>query len=241
MINYAHRVASAYAPENTLAAFYLAQQLKANGLETDIQATSDGVLVLFHDDDLYRITQTEGKVSDFTYEQLLKLDFGSFKDPLYKIEKILKLYDFLRYFGHKPLKLALEIKQVGLEKEILDAVASYDLASQVVITSFSLPALIKTRELDSELKIGYLTAKIEDEILRELKDLKIGQICPNISSLTRQDLIFAKDQGFNVRAWGVKDERLMQKAFDLRVDGMTVDFPDKLAALMQIGDSPGFA
>ena len=50
MINYAHRGASEYAPENTLSSFYLGLLQGANGIETDIQRTKDGVLVLFHDD-----------------------------------------------------------------------------------------------------------------------------------------------------------------------------------------------
>lgn len=232
MINYAHRGASAYAPENTLAAFYLAQTQRANGLETDIQSTSDGVLVLFHDDDLYRITQTKGKVSDFTYKQLLKLDFGGYKGPLYKNEKIVTLNDFLNYFSQKPLKLALEIKQDGVEERLLQTIDAYNCFSQTVITSFSLPSLIKTRELNSKVEIGFLTSKIEDRILKDLAQLNIRQICPNIASLNKEALEYAKSLGFNVRAWGVKDEELMHKAFNLKVDGMTVDFPDKLAALM---------
>ena len=52
MINYAHRGASEYAPENTMSSFYLGLTMKANGIETDVQKTKDGKLVLFHDDTL---------------------------------------------------------------------------------------------------------------------------------------------------------------------------------------------
>ena len=51
-INLAHRGASAYAPENTLASFYKGVELGANGIETDLQKTKDGVIFLFHDDKL---------------------------------------------------------------------------------------------------------------------------------------------------------------------------------------------
>ena len=46
----------------------------ANGVETDIHRTKDGVLVLFHDDDIARVTNGTGQVSDYTYSQLLELD-----------------------------------------------------------------------------------------------------------------------------------------------------------------------
>ena len=73
MINYAHRGASEYAPENTLSSFYLGLMQGANGLETDVQKTRDGVLILFHDDTLDRVTDHTGKVSDYTWEELKKV------------------------------------------------------------------------------------------------------------------------------------------------------------------------
>ena len=73
-INYAHRGASSYAPENTMSAFYLGLRRGANGIETDVQRTKDGVLVLFHDDTLKRVTGQEGSIQDYTYEELQGFD-----------------------------------------------------------------------------------------------------------------------------------------------------------------------
>ncbi|MBS1484153.1 MAG: glycerophosphodiester phosphodiesterase, partial [Clostridium sp.] len=61
-INYAHRGASAYAPENTLSAFYLGLEMGANGIETDIRRTKDGQLVLFHDATLEQAAGLQGGV-----------------------------------------------------------------------------------------------------------------------------------------------------------------------------------
>ena len=73
MINYAHRGASEYAPENTLSSFYLGMIQGANGIETDVHRTKDGVLVLFHDDTLDRVSDGVGKISDYTFEELRKV------------------------------------------------------------------------------------------------------------------------------------------------------------------------
>ena len=70
MINYAHRGASEYAPENTLSSFYLGLMQGANGIETDVQRTKDGVLVLFHDNTLDRVSNVSGNLSEYTYEEL---------------------------------------------------------------------------------------------------------------------------------------------------------------------------
>jgi len=68
-VNYAHRGASTYTPENTFLAFYTGIYLGANGIETDVQMTKDEILVLFHDDTIGRLTDAEGRVSDYTLEE----------------------------------------------------------------------------------------------------------------------------------------------------------------------------
>ena len=78
MINYAHRGACEYAPENTLSSFYLGLLQGANGIETDVQLTKDGELVLFHDDTLDRVSDGTGRLCDYTLAQLRKIKiFGN--------------------------------------------------------------------------------------------------------------------------------------------------------------------
>lgn len=76
-INYAHRGASAYAPENTMSSFKKAIQLGANGIELDLQQTKDGKIVIFHDKVIDKKSNGKGKIEDYTYQELYKLDFGS--------------------------------------------------------------------------------------------------------------------------------------------------------------------
>ena len=88
MINYAHRGASEYAPENTLSAFYLGLMQGANGIETDVRRTKDGELVLFHDSKLARVTDGDGPLAEHSLAELkiappigirLKLSVKAFK------------------------------------------------------------------------------------------------------------------------------------------------------------------
>ncbi|MEJ2748304.1 MAG: glycerophosphodiester phosphodiesterase family protein, partial [Anaerolineae bacterium] len=72
----AHRGASAYAPENTLAAFERAAELGADGIELDVQLSKDGRLVIIHDFDTARTTNGQGKVSDLTLAELQSFDAG---------------------------------------------------------------------------------------------------------------------------------------------------------------------
>lgn len=233
-INYAHRGASEYAPENTLAAFYLGLQMGANGIETDIQRTKDGELVLFHDGSLRRILGMEGAIGDHTWPQLARLDFGAYKGvPLYQHERLVKLDTFLHHFGGKPLSLALEIKQEGIAREVVDAVDAHGIWDRVVLTSFHWDSLVAARACAPHAAMGFLTQEITAAVLDDMEALCMGQICPRADLMTEEACALARWRGFSIRAWGVKTEALMHRALALGVDGMTVNFPDLLARALE--------
>jgi len=229
-VNYAHRGASEYAPENTMMAFNLGLYMGANGIETDVQRTKDGVLVLFHDDTLERVTGETGSIADYTYEELLafRIKKGDLED------RIVKLEDFLQAFGWRDLTLAIEIKQSGIEKEIADMILKYDLGARVMITSFKLDSLKAIRAYAPILRTGYLKGDFSDAEVQEMLALGIEELCPKAANVTQDKVAKWHHLGFNVRAWGVVDENLMQHVYDSLTDGCTVNFPDKLTEYIRI-------
>ena len=229
MINYAHRGASSYAPENTIAAFDLGLELKANGIETDIRKTKDEVFVLFHDDNLKRITGIDGAIEDFTYEELCAFDFGSFKGPQYKNEKIVKFEDFLRRYGKQDLSLALEIKGEGIEIEIYQVVEKEEI-SNYTITSFDYSKLLNLRKYSETPRLGFLTDCLSREAVDQLVEDEIDEICPRADLITPRLCDYAHQKGLTIRAWSVKNYDLMMHCCLCNVDGMTVNFPDLLAS-----------
>lgn len=108
-VNYAHRGASEYLPENTLLAFYTGIYMGANGIETDVQRAKDGTLVLFHDDTLLRVTGQPGSVEDYTFAQLQQ--FSVTKNGY--SDKIVSLEDFLQHFAFRDITFATELKGFG--------------------------------------------------------------------------------------------------------------------------------
>lgn len=229
VINYAHRGASEYYPENTLRSFYAGLEMRADGIETDIQRTKDGVLVLHHDDTLKRTVGIEGRVCDFAYAELLAMDFGAFKGVKFAGERIVTLDTFLTHFSAMPLTFALEIKQVGVEADVLACIEKHGCRDKVIITSFKWESIAEVRRLDSTIRIGFLTGEITEEILDKLAEHGMQQICPKVANVTAEDMALARERGFSVRFWGVGNVELMYKALSLDGDGMTVNFPDKLA------------
>lgn len=227
-VNYAHRGASEYVPENTMLSFHTGIFMKANGIETDVQMTRDGVLVLFHDDTIKRLTGAEGSVSDYTLEELRQFTFE--KNGLQ--DKIVVFEEFLRTFGWRDLTFAIEIKQRGIEKEIADMIRRYGVGKKCVVTSFKFDCIEKIKAYAPELRIGWLKKEISAEDEAALLAIGGEEICPFAPTLTGEQVERWHRLGFNVRAWGVSDESVMHSVCDCHADGMTVNFPDKLTAYL---------
>ena len=227
-VNYAHRGASEYTPENTLLAFYTGMYMGANGIETDVQMTKDGVLVLFHDDTIMRLTGAEGSIQDYTLEQLRQFTFEN--NGL--TDKIVVFEDFLQQFGWRDITFAIEIKQAGIESQVVDMIRKYNIQSKTIVTSFMLGSVRATKAYAPEQKVGLLTKEVTEELLAELKTIGAEQLCPYAMDVTEETVARWHAQGFEVRAWGVKDEILMRQVCDAGAEGMTVNFPDKLTSYM---------
>ncbi len=233
IVNYAHRGASAYAPENTVPAFDLGIEMGADGIETDIRMTKDGVLVLFHDDTLMRLAGNPAAVEDLTFEELSLIDLGTTKGEQYRGTGIVRLDDFISEYGiNKRKHLALEIKGRGIA---LDAYAEISRHPGLVceITSFSYESLREIRRHHSEPRLGYLTSCFSHGEIMRLIDDGMNEICPRADLITPALVEDAHRAGLRVRAWGVSDMGLMIHAALSGVDGMTVNFPDLLTAYLR--------
>jgi glycerophosphoryl diester phosphodiesterase len=230
-INYAHRGASEYAPENTFLSFYMGISMGANGIETDVQLTKDNIPVLFHDDTLKRVTGEDGSIADYTLAELKEfwVKKGNLKD------KIITFEDFLIHFKDMDITFAIELKGDNTAKVTADLLRKYDLVNKTVVTSFKYKELIDLKTYAPEFTAGYLAVGIDDDILAAMKKDGIEEFCPEAHFITSALCKKWHDLGFNVRAWGVYNEELMKSAYIAGVDGMTVNFPDKLTALINKG------
>lgn len=232
-VNYAHRGASEYAPENTMSAFRLGVEMGANGIETDVQITKDSMLVLFHDDTLTRVTGESGKICDYTFSELQ--EFWVKKGE--KRDKIVKFEDFLTEFGEKDLTFAIELKVRNVAKPTVELLKKYGILSKCILTSFIYDEILDAKKIEPSIECGYLAyVKNADEIdgiLTQMKADGIEEFCPEAQFIEKERVEEWHELGFRVRAWGVYDEELMKKVFYSGADGMTVNFPDKLTNLLK--------
>ncbi len=227
MIDYAHRGASEYAPENTLSSFYLGLMQGANGIETDVRRTKDGVLVLFHDDTVDRVTDGSGKLSDFTLEELKKLKvFGNNTTGFH--DRVVTLREFLEKFSCYDITFAIELKGEGIEEDTLAMIKEFNLMEKTVFTSFQFDYIKKIKELDKSARVGWLIFTTEESATEKLLSIGGEEICPQAENVTSELMNEWRSAGLGVRAWGVLNVQLMKNMCDFKVDGMTVNFPDRL-------------
>lgn len=161
-----HRGFSAIAPENTLAAFEEACKAGFYGCEFDIHLTSDGHWVVMHDSDIKLMTGVRGEIEEMTLAELEKIPFtnganidkfeGTYIPTLEQTLELLSKYDIA------PI---IEIKTDTTEKldEMLALIEKYALSEKTWIISFEKAPLLKTRELDTEIKMSFLTHEVTQE------------------------------------------------------------------------------
>lgn len=233
-VNYAHRGASAYAPENTMSSFKKALEIGGNGIELDLQRTKDNKIFVFHDNTIDKKSNGIGKIVDYTYNELLKFDFGSWFDRKFENERIVLFEDFMKEMQGKNLILAIELKEENIESSVLQIVNKYYDNNKIFITSFSYSALFNIRKLDKNIKIGWLIREdINEDNIKELMQIQGNQICPPADLISEEGIKLARKNNFSIRLWKVPTIEIMEQSYNLDIDGMTVNFPDKLKELME--------
>lgn len=157
---FAHRGASSYAPENTLAAFELALQQGAPAIELDAKLCADGHVVVIHDQTVDRTTFSSGRVKDLGLSDLRRMDAGSHFDICFKGEKIPTLEEVLITIGRRAL-INIELTNYGSPRDnlpytVAELVSKYDLVSNVLFSSFNPIALVRVHRLLPTAPIGLL-------------------------------------------------------------------------------------
>lgn len=232
----AHRGASAYAPENTLPAFFRALELGAREVELDVQLSSDDALVLFHDKTLEGKTGRQGRVRDLTAAELREVDIGSWFDAThpevsarYGGTRLIALDDVFRTFG-TAFYYHVEIKapEPTLPELVLKEVASFELRERVTITSFEREQLDRVRALDADVPITWLLRGDSPGDIDDAARAGFNGVAVEAEKLTPTLVARARDLGLEIRAHRVRDDADMDHAIEVGSNGMTTDWPDRL-------------
>ncbi|XJZ28013.1 glycerophosphodiester phosphodiesterase [Bacillota bacterium Lsc_1132] len=232
---FAHRGFSGNFPENTMIAFKEAGKFDIAGIELDVQLTKDGEMVVIHDEQIDRTTNGRGFVKDYTYEQLLTFDAGSWFHPNFHEQKLPKLSEILGWMKEreKPLTLNIELKNdqihyEGLEEKVLNLIEEYQLKDQIILSSFHYESLVKIRELDKRIPIGFLIQGIHTTAIENAKKIGAHIHCDATFALSGEGKR-AKEAGLEIRVYTINDADEFINLEKAGADVIMTDFPDQFA------------
>ncbi|MGH1283854.1 glycerophosphodiester phosphodiesterase [Bacillus toyonensis] len=247
--NIAHRGASAYAPEHTIAAYKLGQQLKGDYIEIDFQMTKDGHLVAMHDETVNRTTNGKGLVKEHTLEEMKQLNAGSFFNEKYpnlakkefENAKVPTLQEIIETFGHKA-NYYIETKSPdeypGMEEKLLEIIKYYQISDKVIIQSFSEESLQKIHSLHATIPLIQLLSYQKAVQVNELELEKYKTYCiglgMNYKYIDSAYVKKIKKHGLEVHPFTVDDEKDMKKLLSWGVDGMFTNYPDRLHSILDL-------
>jgi glycerophosphoryl diester phosphodiesterase len=233
--NVAHRGAAGYAPENTIAGFDLAVDMKADYIEIDVQRSKDGELVVIHDTTVDRTTDGTGKVGDLTLQQLQQLDAGSWKEESFAGETIPAFEEILdRYHGKVGILIELKAPELypGIEEQVAEALKERNLDQpqneKIIIQSFNFQSMKKTDQLLPKVPVGVLTSNRTHTTAEALKEFSTYAewFNPSYGIVTEEVVDQVHAQGMQIGSWTVRSQEAADFLFDMNVDAIITDYPD---------------
>jgi len=225
----AHRGASAYAPENTLAAFRKAMEARADGIELDVHLTADGEVVVIHDADLSRTTNGQGKVHQTTLKALRQLDAGG--EPVPLLEEVLQVLDDRTF-----LNIELKGNDSRLPAKVLQLADKHQKESQVVYSSFN-PRLLKIlKQISPQSSVGLLLLPGFPGKLIQLifeSRLNLWSLHPHFSLVNKPYMLRAKQKGCRVFTYTVNHQEDVERLLNIGIDGIITDNPSAVAEMVK--------
>lgn len=229
---FAHRGASAHAPENTLAAFRLALEQQADAIELDVKLSADGQAVVIHDPTVDRTTDGHGRVKDLTLAQLKALEAGSFFAETYRGERIPTLEEVFEAVGQRTL-INVELTNYSTPRDrLVDTVCAlvqkHRLQERVLFSSFFAPNLTRARGLLPEVPRGLLA--IDGFLGSWARSFgfafgKYQALHPYLKDVTSQQVRRVHRLGRRIHVWTVNAAEDMDRLFHWGVDGIFTDDP----------------
>src|SRR5215207_6940738 len=229
-IIFAHRGASAYAPENTIAAFELALTQQADAIELDVKLSADGQVVVIHDPTVDRTTNGQGRVKDLSLTELRTFDAGSSFSEKFHGEKIPTLVEVFEVVGKRTF-INVELTNYNTPRDhlvetVCMLVKKHQLQKRILFLSFLGSNLSKARSFLPDVPRGLLALNgLLGAWARSFGFVfgKYQALHPYLKDMTQQEALRVHRLNRRVHVWTVNDEQDMRRLFDWGVDGIFTD------------------
>ncbi len=230
---WAHRGASGYVPENTLEAFAKAVEMKADGIELDVQFSKDGEVVVIHDETLQRVSDGTGYVRDYTLAELKGFNFSKTISG-YARTQIPTLREVLELIRDTGLLINIELKTgvfpyEGIEEKTIALVEEYGMQERIWYSSFNHFSVMKVKELRPDAKCGVLYGNGSVyKAAKYAKMIGVEAIHPAIGNLKYPGIYDeCREEGIRLHTWTVNTTEQFDQCWRLGIDAMITNYPDK--------------
>lgn len=234
----AHRGAKACAPQNTIPSFERAVADLADGFETDVHLTKDGVLVICHNYDIDETSDGSGLIENLTLEELRAFDFGAWYGEEFRGTRIPTLDEFLAVAKKADIKVMnIELKRPPSRlKEMVDktlaAVEEYGLTDRLLISSFSVQVLRYVKQCAPTVRTGFLYPSNNPQACYPViwpaamvRFTKCDCIHPLHKLVSAPLVSWARKKGLQINVWTVNEDEDIKRLLLLGVDGLITDNP----------------
>lgn len=228
---WAHRGASGYMPENTLPSFRKAVELKADGVELDIQLTKDGEIVVCHDEAIDRTSNGKGWVKDYTLEELKQFDFSYQYPQLGKVE-IPTMKEVFELLKPSDLTINIELKTgmffyEGIEEKIVALTHEMGFENRVIYSSFNHYSILKIQEIDPEAKTAFLYSDGPIDMPQYGKKYHVDALHPAAYNLQFPHFYEeCKAAGLDINVWTVNTPQIAKLCLQFGCDALITNYPD---------------
>lgn len=241
-LNLGHRGAAGEAPENTMASFDLAWRQGADGIEFDVQLSSDGIPMVIHDARLRRTTSGSGWVWEHRASVLRRLDAGSWFNRRYRLRareryagaRIPLLAEVLQWLKARQCRAFIEIKDYrpGAAVKVLQEIERADIWKFAQVISFDLASLQEVRNLSGHARLGL---DFSGRLLPIRRALALGAeaLLPHWAIASRRLIRRAHGEGLQVICWTVNYPLHMRREILEGVDGIITNYPARLTQVLQ--------
>ena len=203
-----HRGAKGYAPENTLESIRTAADMGVEWVELDVKLTRDGVPVIFHDEDLARVTNGSGLMAETDYEDVKDLDAGSWYGESFLGAKIPTL--------EETASVALDVMS-----------QIWDDHDKILISSFKLISLEAAQNLANDWARGLLLdEEIPEDWPKLAEHLQVSTINLNGNSLKKSECEYLLEAELPLLAYTINDPMRARELQRWGIDSIFSDVPD---------------
>lgn len=235
---FAHRGSKKTHPENTMSAFIEAERVGSDGIEFDVQLSSDGEIVVIHDETLDRTTNMTGYVKNYTAEELKSADVGIFFSKQFRGEKIPFLREVFEWAQGNKLVMNVEFKTdkfnyEGIEQKVIELIRQFNLENRVILSSFNHHSIDISKQLAPEIERALLFNKLPKDIEKILAERLESGFHPKRKTVKKSLVRYAQNLGYKVRPWIANKSKHILILAGLGVDVIMTDCPEKAIKLLK--------